>query len=329
MFHHGTIKKYTAALLDLFNNFEVQTTDSNGNVISRSIPIKYSVREKATIFDEYTTEQLLTGNYNVLPRASLSLASLIRADSRIKNKNMKINLVATEDSFDFMYNSVPYELTYELNIQCRGMNEATMIVEQVLPKFNPIYNVDIYDAENLSEPTRVPVKLLDVSIQSEDYEELSTNIILITMSFSVQGNMYPPIKSIDRIKEFKILINETDGNYFNRKSIMGWDVEENTPTNETVVYSIDNTEYAPHIVDIVCSNFNIGLNNLSLIYDDEDNKFSELSFEWVLLQGTGVLIPYDDVATLEVEESGDYEVQITITDVYGNYTSLSKIFTIL
>lgn len=328
MFHHGTIKKYTAALLDLFNNFEIQTVDSNGNVISKNIPIKYAVREKATIFDDYTTEQILSGNHNVLPRSSLSLVALIRSDNRITNKNMKINIVATEDSLDYMYNSVPYELTYELNIQCRGMNEATMIIEQILPKFNPIYNIDIYDAENLSEPTRVPVKLLDVSIQAEDYEELSTNIILITMSFSVQGNMYPPIKSIDRIKEFKILINETDGNYFNRKSILGWDVEENRLTNETVVYSIDNTGYAPHIVDIVCSNFNIGLNNLSLIYDDKDNKFSELSFEWVLLQGTGILIPNDDVATLEIEESGDYEIQITITDVYGNYTSLSKIFTI-
>ena len=30
MIHHGTIRKYTAALLDLFNGIEIQYEDSNG-----------------------------------------------------------------------------------------------------------------------------------------------------------------------------------------------------------------------------------------------------------------------------------------------------------
>jgi len=329
MIHHGSIRKYTAALLDLFNSLEIQYKDSNGTTLNRNVPIRYSAREKSTIFDEYTTEQLLSGNYNVLPRANLSFASIIRSDERVMNKNMKINQVSTENGLEFMYNSVPYEITYELNVLCRGMNEATMIMEQVLPKFNPIYSIDIWDAQNLNEPTRIPVKILDVSVQSEDYEELSQNIMTVTFSFSIQGNLYPPIKTVERIKEFKILINEQKDNYFNRKSIMGWDVDDGGKTsNETIVDVLDNTQYAPQIIDLVCNNFSIGSNDLTLIYDDKDNKYNELTFPWDLLQGDGELVPDGARCVFYVHVAGVYEIQVTTIDLYGNYNSLSKEFTI-
>lgn len=328
MIHHGTIRKYTAALMGLFNNFEIQYEDSNDNLLSRSIPIKYSSREKSNVLDDYTTEQLLSGNYNVLPRANLALVSMIRADERIKNKNVKINTVAFENTIEYMYNSVPYEFNYDLNFLCRGMNEAAMIVEQVLPKFNPIYNIDIYDAENLNEPTRVPVKLLDVSIQTEEYEELSSNIMTVTMSFSIQGNLYPPIKSVDRIKEFKMTINQLDNNYFSRKAMMGWDVDVNGGTENPTLTEITDYTFAPTIIDLVANNFALGINNLTLIYEDKDSKYSELVFEWELLVGTGILIGDGDTATLQVSVAGNYEVQAKIYDSTGNYVSITKTFTI-
>lgn len=226
-FHHGTIRKYTAAILDFFNDLEIQYENSLGETKSRPIPIRYSSREKATIFDEYTTEQLLSGNYSILPRASLTLQSMSKVDSRVTNKNTKINQYKTDSSIEFSFNSVPYEFTFEIIVQCRGMNEATQIIEQIAPKFNPTVNIDVWDAANLSEPTRVPVRLSDVQLSSEDYEELSTNIFTVTFALSLMGNLYPPIKSQDRIKEFKIMLNEVNGKYYQRKSMLEWDVDLN------------------------------------------------------------------------------------------------------
>lgn len=341
MFHFGTIKKYTAALLDLFNSMEIQYTDSNNNIISRSIPIKYSVKEKSTIFDEYTTEQLLTGNYNVLPRASLSLVSLIKSDDRVLNKNMKINKVQNELTYDFMYNSVPYEFTYELNIQCRGMNEATMIVEQILPKFNPIYNLDVWDVQNLDEPTRIPVRLLDISISSEDYEELSQNIITVTGSISIMGNIYPPIKSIDKAKKVNFSFNElnnsnpkntpgvTTYDSASRKSMIGWDPEDiSTMTSVVLEGKSTALENQPIIIDLVATNFNMGDNKLTLIYTDADNTANEVTIVWELIDGTAELIGDGDMGMLTVTERGSNTVKVTITDIYGNYTSVEKTFTI-
>ena len=130
-YHHGTIRTYTGAILDLFNDLEVQYKNSKGEISSRNVPVRFSSREKSSILDEHTVEQILSGNYNVLPRANLLWSAIIKSDNRTTNKHVKVNTKANEDNFEFLYNSVPYELMFELAIVCRGMNEATMIIEQI------------------------------------------------------------------------------------------------------------------------------------------------------------------------------------------------------
>lgn len=328
MQHHGTIRKYTSALLDFFNGMEVQYSDSNGNVVARNVPIVYSSREKSRVLDGKTAEQLMTGNYNVLPRATLALSTLIKADNRVKNKNVKINTVSTANTFEYMYNSVPYEFTFELSIMCRGMNEASMIIEQIAPKFNPVVNIDVWDVSNLNEPTRVPVKLLDIGIENEDYEELSSNLVTVSIGLSIQGNLYPPIRSVDRIKEFKMYINQQDGAFYNKKAIMGWDVlDSGALTNRTLTEVNDTITYPPSIISIVPINtLQIGSNNIKVIYDDKDNKLSELTFVWSILSGNATIVGNLDTAQLTISQSGSVEVQVTITDAFGNYSSLSTTF---
>lgn len=331
MYHHGTIRKYTAALLDLFNGIEVQHDDSNGNTITKSIPLKYSSREKATIFDEYTSEQLLSGNYSILPRASLSLVTMTKADQRVTNKNVKIAKVQTSDSFEYMYNSVPYEFTFELNVQCRGMNEASQIIEQIATKFNPTVNIDVWDASNLDEPTRVPVKLLDISFEQEAYEDLSSNIVSLSFGISIMGNLYPAIKTVERIKDFKMYVNQQDGDFFSKKSILGWDVSttDGTLSNETITEVTDVTTFPPNIISIVPDGpIVIGPNTFTVIYDDKDNKLSELNFAWTVLSGPAVASGNLDTAQVQITASGTIELQCTITDVFGNYNSLSTIISV-
>lgn len=224
--HHGSIRKYTAALLDVFNDLEVQYKNSAGGSVGKRIPLKYSTREKSRILDDYSAEQILSGNHNVLPRATLAMASMSKAESRVMNKNNKIGQFRDVDSMEYMFNSVPYEFSFELNVQCRGMNEATQIVEQIAPVFNPILNIDVWDAANLSEPTRVPVRLDDISIETEDYDEISTNIVNVTLALSLVGNLYAPIKSIPRIKQFQMYFNQIeDEKNATRKEMLEWDVD--------------------------------------------------------------------------------------------------------
>ena len=166
-FHHGSVRKYTAALLDFFNNVEIQYKISDGNPVTKSVPIRYTSREKSRIFEDYAIDQMLGGNYNFLPRGNLALSGITKAEARTTNKNLKIGTYASDTSMEFMHNSVPYEFAFDVSFQCRGMNEATQIVEQIAPKFNPTVNLDVWDAQNLDEPSRIAVKLNDIQIEQE------------------------------------------------------------------------------------------------------------------------------------------------------------------
>ena len=330
-YHHNTIRTYTGALLNLFNDLEVQYKNSSGEVNSRNIPIRFATKEKSKILDEYTAEQLTSGNYNVLPRANLVWSNMIRAEQRTSNKNIKINTKATENTFEFLYNSVPYEFTYELTIMCRGMNEATMIIEQIACKFNPIINIDVFDATNLDEPTRIPVTLLDIGLEPSDYDELSSNIINVNVGISIKGNIYPPIKSIERIKEFKMFLNESQEDKFKnykKKTVFSYDVEDKSPVNEDIFIPEIGDTY-PVIVEIIGSNIVQGENDILAIWEDSDSTIRELNFEWFILSGTAYIIGSKDTAKLIIAGAGAVEVLCKITDENENYNSKSKIFTVL
>ena len=329
MFHHGTIRKYTAAMLDLFNDLEIQYQDSNGNTRARNIPIKYSSKEKYKELDNYSAEQLTSGNVNVLPRAALALSTMIKAEQRIQNKNLKIGKVKQENAFEYMYNSVPYEFTFELAIICRGMNEAAMIIEQIAPKFNPTVNIDVWDAENLDEPTRIPVRLLDVSVENNEYDELSSNLVTVNIGLSIMGNLYPPIKSVERVKEYKMYIGEQIDNKFKRTTFFNFDVQPDGSVIQTEdIHLPYPNAYAPAIIDIIGTNLIQGDNDIYVIYDDKDNKLSELTFTWDVT-GNALINPTNNGnAILSITGTGDIEVSCTIRDSFGNYNSYSKIFTV-
>ena len=330
-YHHNTIRTYTGALLNLFNDLEVQYKNSLGEVTSRNIPIRFATKEKSKMLDEYTTEQLTSGNYNVLPRANLAWSNMIKAEQRTTNKNVKINTKANENTFEFLYNSVPYEFTFELTIMCRGMNEATMIIEQIACKFNPIINIDVFDATNLDEPTRIPVTLLDIGLEPSEYEELSNNIINVNVGLSIKGNIYPPIKSIERIKEFKMFLNESQEDNFNnykKKSVFSCDVIDGELENEDIFIPEIMDTY-PRIIEIVGSNIVQGSNDILAIWEDDDSTIRELTFEWFVLSGSASITGDIDEAILNISDVGSVEVLCKITDENGNYNSKSKIFTVL
>ena len=225
-YHHGTIRKYTGAILQYFNDLEVQHKRNTGELITKQIPLKYSSREKSRVLDEFTSEQILEGNFNVLPRANLSFISLNRSEQRTTNKNNKINPFKSDTTIQYSYNSVPYEFLYDIVVQCRGMNEASQIIEQVGANFNPNVALDVWDASNMTEATRIPLLLQGIAVEGDEYDELTSNILNVTFSLSLIGSLYQPIKTMPRVKEFKIYMNEIlEDEEATQKEMMEWDVD--------------------------------------------------------------------------------------------------------
>ena len=205
MFYHNTIRRYVLALLDFFNNLEVQYTD-NDQIITKSVPIRYKTREKLLSQDK-STEQVLTGNTNVLPRAELELTDLSPDTERQVSKYLKINRLRNDLDAEFQWNCLSYTFSFEVKVLCRGMNEVSQIIEQVCPKFNPNVAIDIRDAENETVPTRIPLQLDGVSFEAPDYDEKSNNIFTVSFSLKLLGYLFEPIKKYSLVKEFNINLN--------------------------------------------------------------------------------------------------------------------------
>lgn len=203
MFYHNSIRRYTLAVLDFFNQMEVQY-ENDGQIVTKSVPIRYKTREKLLSIDK-GTEQVLSGNTNVLPRAFLELTGLSPETDRQTSKYLKINRNRTSfDEANYQWNSVSYTFSFKVSVLCRGMNEVSQIIEQMAPKFNPNVAIDVRDAEDESESTRVTLQLGGIDFQVPEYDENSANVCTVSFDCTLSGFLFQPIKEYSVVREFRI-----------------------------------------------------------------------------------------------------------------------------
>lgn len=212
MISHGTINSYVGALLTFLRNTNISYTDENKNLVTKNIPIMYTSKEKSDSLEFLNAEDIKTGNVNILPRGTLSLVSIQKREEASLNRNIKVNKTRTDNKIEYSFNSVPYSFVFEFNIFCRGMNELASLVEIILPAFNPNLSLDIYDVANLDEPTRVPLKLMDVTFSEiDENSETSKNIWNLTFSMQMDGQLYQQIKTTNLLIEYDVMTNINKG----------------------------------------------------------------------------------------------------------------------
>lgn len=212
MISHGTINSYVGALLTFLRKIDISYIDENKNLITKNIPIMYTSKEKSDSLEFLNAEDIKTGNVNILPRGTLALVSIQKREEASLNRNIKVNKIRTDNKIEYSFNSVPYSFIFEFNIFCRGMNELASLIEIILPNFNPNLSLDIYDVANLDEPTRVPLKLMDVTFSEVDENsETSKNIWMLTFSMQMDGQLYQQIKTTNLLKEYDMLTNVNKG----------------------------------------------------------------------------------------------------------------------
>ena len=89
---------------------------------------------------------------------------------------------------------VPYNIGFELSIWTKLNDDALQIVEQILPYFQPSYNLTVDLVSSICEKRDIPLVLDNVSFQ-DDYEgDFSTRRALIyTLSFTAKTYLFGPI----------------------------------------------------------------------------------------------------------------------------------------
>ena len=198
-FYHETVKRSVSIFGTLFNNITIKKTKSDGTVLSQQIvPISYGPKQK---WLERLSEEadLSDGNRSAisLPRMAFEIAGFEYDATRQQNKllrSQKSTLESGDVKRSFQYAPAPYTINFTLSILAKQANDGLQIIEQILPYFQPEYNVTMKMVDSMSEVRDVPITLNSVAME-DTYEGGfdERRVIEHTLEFSMKIYFFGPV----------------------------------------------------------------------------------------------------------------------------------------
>jgi len=150
-----------------------------------------------------------------LPRMSFEFTGLTYDPSRKVTTTQKIIIQNPDsDSPDEkkVFMPVPYNMAFELAIMCKLNDDALQIVEQILPYFQPSYNLTVNLVSSIKEKRDIPVVLENITMQ-DDYEGdfESRRVLLYTLRFTAKTYLFGPVQDASKDIITKSTVNYLTG----------------------------------------------------------------------------------------------------------------------
>ena len=150
-----------------------------------------------------------------LPRMSFEFTGLTYDPSRKVTTTQKI-VVQNPDSDTpdekKVYMPVPYNMQFELAVMCKLNDDALQIVEQILPYFQPSYNLTVNLVGSIKEKRDIPIVLENITMQ-DDYEGdfESRRVLMYTLRFTAKTYLFGPVTDASKDIITKSTVNYLTG----------------------------------------------------------------------------------------------------------------------
>lgn len=265
-FYHEILRKTVIGFGTLFNDIIIKTTNTDGDVITTTkVPLAYAPQQKFLARLEQS-EDLNKTTQITLPRMSFEFTGLQYDSSRKVTTTQKfISPAANGDgTIKKTYMPVPYNMSFELNIYTKVNDDMLQIVEQILPYFQPSYNLSINLLSNINEKRDIPIVLEGITMDDQYEGNFDTRRALIyTLRFSAKTYLFGPV-----VKDVSI-IKKADINYYATKT-------DGDKKNRDVTYSVvpkaleekDNIVITTTTVDIDKTDETIELQSIANISEE-------------------------------------------------------------
>ena len=139
-----------------------------------------------------------------LPRMSFEFTGLTYDSSRKVTSTQKIAVKDpdTQKKVNKVFTPVPYNMQFELSIMSKLNDDALQIVEQILPFFQPAFNLSVELIDQIKEKRDIPIILENITMQ-DDYEgDYSTRrVLLYTLRFTAKTYLFGPVTRVEPIKQ--------------------------------------------------------------------------------------------------------------------------------
>jgi hypothetical protein len=194
-FYHEILRKTIVAFGTLFNNIQIKHKDNAGDDFSIiTVPIAYGPVQKFLARIEQVPD-LKKRVAITLPRMSFEMTG-ISYDSSRKSSTMQTfkALDQANNELTKVFMPVPYNVNFRLSIMSKLNEDALQVVEQILPYFQPHFNLTVDLVSSIGEKRDIPMILERIAMDDQYEGDFTTRRVLVyTLDFVAKTYLFGPV----------------------------------------------------------------------------------------------------------------------------------------
>ena len=249
-YYNEAIRKTVVGFGTLFNNIEIQKLDPQTKTVIEveKVPLGYGPKNKFLTRLEQNPE---VGRKVAiqLPRLYFEMTGINYDSARKTSPIQKYRTVVNDNGNEVrvQYVPVPYNMDFELGIIAKSQDDALQIIEQILPYFQPNFNLTLNFIPDMDERRDVAVILNSVDYE-DDWEDdfMQRRSIVWTLNFTAKSYIYGPFNQAGIIRKATVYESVGDLNQSRRNAAYSYTpkaLEDNN--NDGVIDSLDDALVMP------------------------------------------------------------------------------------
>jgi hypothetical protein len=192
-FYHEILRKTIIGFGTLFNNINIRHLKNDGTVLDETkVGLSYGPMQKflTKIQEQSDLDKSIA---LTLPRMSFEMTGM-QYDSTRKTGITQTFKAVDGTNMKKVFMPIPYNITFELNIFSKLNDDSLQIIEQILPFFQPSFNLTVDLVSSIGEKRDIPIILDSIDFQ-DDYEGSfqTRRAIIHTLRFTAKTYLFGPI----------------------------------------------------------------------------------------------------------------------------------------
>ena len=192
-YYHEIIRKTIIGFGTLFNNIFIKHEGiDDSTLVETKVGLAYGPQQK--FFAKIREQANLTKAVAItLPRMSFEMTS-VQYDPTRKSGITQTFKASDGTNLKKVFMPVPYNIGFELSIFSKLNDDALQIIEQILPYFQPSFNITVNLVKSIGEKRDIPIVLDNISFRDEYEGDFTTRTALIyTLQFTAKTYLFGPV----------------------------------------------------------------------------------------------------------------------------------------
>lgn len=203
VWYHGITRKAIVAFGVMFNNINVRRRDNAGNIVQTvRVPLAYAPKNKMISRIQTLPDPAKTQIEVQLPRLSFEVVAFEYDGARKINLYNQQRTVLNQTQSKRVYGPTPYNLTVNLYAFVKNQDDGLQIMEQIVPAFNPDFNVTVTYVPEMNIKHDLPI-ILNTITYDDQYEGAVQDhrMIIWTFTFTLKLYYYGPVENQEIIRQ--------------------------------------------------------------------------------------------------------------------------------